>query len=95
MKCAWLRASAVLALSFPLHPPGHPERSRAAEMRQPAAHGITVHVVQGVTDAFGTPDEVRAELAPGATLDAVPGTHSLERSAALVAAAALARLAAV
>jgi predicted alpha/beta-hydrolase family hydrolase len=89
---ATVGASAVVALSFPLHPPGRPERSRAVELRSPAAEGIPVHVVQGSTDAFGTPDEVRAELATGSTLDEVPGTHSLERSAALVAAAAIARL---
>lgn len=86
-------ADAVLALSFPLHPPGHPERSRAAELRLPGADGIPVHVVQGHRDAFGTPDEVRAELGRGATVDEVPGTHSLERSAALVAVTALMRLA--
>jgi uncharacterized protein len=85
----------VLALSFPLHPPGRPERSRAAELRLPGAHGIPVHVVQGRSDTFGTPDEVRAELARGATVDEVPGTHSLERSAALVVAAALTWLARV
>ncbi|HSF99178.1 MAG TPA: alpha/beta family hydrolase [Ornithinibacter sp.] len=89
---AQVGARAVLALSFPLHPPARPERSRADELRLPAAHGIPVHVVQGVSDAFGTPDEVRAELEPGSTVDEVPGTHSLERSAALVAAAAVARL---
>lgn len=85
-------ADAVLALSFPLHPPGRPERSRATELRLPGVDGIPVHVVQGHRDAFGTPDEVRAELAHGSTVDEVPGTHSLERSAALVAAAALTRL---
>jgi uncharacterized protein len=89
---ALVGASAVLALSFPLHPPGRPERSRADELRLPAADGIPVHVIQGTNDAFGTPDEVRAELARGSTLDEVPGTHSLERAAAPVAAAALARL---
>lgn len=88
-------ASAVLALSFPLHPPGRPERSRAAELRLPGVDGIPVHVVQGHRDAFGTPDEVRAERAPWVTVDEVPGTHSLERSAALVAAAVLTRLAEV
>ena len=89
---ATVGAGAVLALSFPLHPPGRPDRSRADELRMPAADGISVHVIQGISDAFGTPDEVRAELARGSTLDEVPGTHSLERAAALVAAAAVARL---
>ena len=73
-------ADAVLALSFPLHPPGRPERSRAEELARPSAAGIPVHVVQGATDPFGTPDEVRAVLPPAASLDSVPGPHSLERA---------------
>ena len=55
-------ADGVLALSFPLHPPGKPEASRAEELRAPLPHGIPLHVVQGATDPFGTPEEVRAEL---------------------------------
>jgi predicted alpha/beta-hydrolase family hydrolase len=43
-------ASGVLALAFPLHPPGHPERSRAAELKV----GVPLLVVQGARDAFGT-----------------------------------------
>ncbi|GAA4411542.1 hypothetical protein GCM10023168_32460 [Fodinibacter luteus] len=85
-------ADAVVALSFPLHPPGRPDRSRAGELALPAAAGIPVHVVQGITDPFGTPDEVRGVLPPHATLDAVPGPHALERAAAQVAAAVLTRL---
>lgn len=85
-------ASAVLALSFPLHPPGRPERSRGEELREPGRHGIPVHVIQGASDAFGTPDEVR-EVLTGAAVHEVPGTHSLERSAALVATAVTAALA--
>ncbi|MBD3781422.1 MAG: hypothetical protein IE926_00485 [Micrococcales bacterium] len=88
-------ADAVLALSFPLHPPGRPERSRAAELARPAEAGLPVHVVQGTTDPFGTPDEVRAVLPPGATLTTVAGPHALGRSAGAVAAAVLASLAAV
>ncbi len=88
-------ASAVLALSFPLHPPGRPERSRADELARPAADGLTVHVVQGRTDPFGTPEEVRAVLPRGATLAAVDGPHSLERAAGAVAAAAVTALATV
>ena len=85
-------ASAVVALSFPLHPPGKPESSRAAELVTPSAHGIPVHVVQGRSDPFGTPAEVAAVLPPGATLDVVTGGHSIGGSAAAVAAAVLDRL---
>lgn len=85
-------ASAVVALSFPLHPPGRPESSRAAELLLPSSHGIPVHVVQGRTDPFGTPDEVREVLPPGATLDAVTGAHSIGGAAHTVASLVVQRL---
>ncbi|HET6966676.1 MAG TPA: alpha/beta family hydrolase [Ornithinibacter sp.] len=85
-------ASAVVALSFPLHPPGRPESSRAAELATPATHGIPVHVVQGRTDPFGSPDEVAAVLPPGATLDVVTGAHSIGGAAQAVAALVVRRL---
>ena len=72
-------AVGVVCLSFPLHPPGKPERSRSGEL---AAVSGPVLVVQGVADPFGTPDEVRAALsAAGRNLEVVsiPGaTHSFE-----------------
>ncbi|MFE1313437.1 alpha/beta family hydrolase [Streptomyces sp. NPDC058755] len=49
-----LGAHAVLALSFPLHPPGKPERSRADEL---LGAGVPTLVVQGANDPFGKPDE--------------------------------------
>jgi predicted alpha/beta-hydrolase family hydrolase len=49
-----LGASAVLALSFPLHPPGRPEKSRAEEL---SAVTVPTLVVQGERDPFGTPGE--------------------------------------
>ncbi|MFF0749926.1 alpha/beta family hydrolase [Streptomyces sp. NPDC004267] len=52
-----LGASAVLALSFPLHPPGRPERSRADEL---LGTGLPTLVVQGGNDPFGRPDEFPA-----------------------------------
>jgi predicted alpha/beta-hydrolase family hydrolase len=85
-------ADAVVALSFPLHPPGRPERSRAGELALPGAAGIPVHVIQGRTDRFGGPDEVAAALPAGSTVDAVTGTHSLGGSATRVAALVVARL---
>lgn len=45
----------VVALSFPLHPPGKPEKSRAPELL--GAHS-PVLVLQGERDPFGTPAEV-------------------------------------
>lgn len=52
-------ASGCLALAFPLHPPGRPERSRLGEL-----HGaeVTTLVVQGERDAFGEPSEFPDEV---------------------------------
>ena len=49
-----LGAAAVLALSFPLHPPGRPEKSRAGEL---LGAGVPTLVVQGGNDPFGKPVE--------------------------------------
>ncbi|MGY3203979.1 alpha/beta hydrolase family protein [Streptomyces sp. TE5632] len=49
-----LGARAVLALSFPLHPPGRPEKSRAGELLGAA---VPTLVVQGGNDPFGKPGE--------------------------------------
>ncbi|WP_407700056.1 alpha/beta hydrolase family protein [Streptomyces liliifuscus] len=49
-----LGAHAVLALSFPLHPPGRPEKSRADEL---LGAGVPTLVVQGGNDPFGRPEE--------------------------------------
>ena len=60
-------ARAVVALAFPLHPPGRPERSRVAELRQAAA---PVLVVNGERDPFGIPDSAdasRVVVLPGET----------------------------
>jgi predicted alpha/beta-hydrolase family hydrolase len=61
-----LGASGYLALSFPLHPPGRPERSRLAEL---TAVEVPTLVVQGERDAFGRPDE----FPPDRELAVVPG----------------------
>jgi uncharacterized protein len=47
-------AAGVLALAFPLHPPGKPEKSRAAEL---LGTGLPTLVVQGASDPLGTPAE--------------------------------------
>jgi predicted alpha/beta-hydrolase family hydrolase len=74
-----LGADAVLALAFPLHPPSRPERSRVEELN---GAGVPVLVVQGERDPFGTPSEFPAD----ATVVAVPGDHSLARSASALGA---------
>ena len=85
---ATLSAAGVLCLSFPLHPPGKPELSRAGELRRPLEAAIPLHVVQGRRDPFGTPAEVRAELPDPAYVTEANGTHSFGRAPADVVAAA-------
>lgn len=76
-------AVGVVALAFPLHPPGHPERSRAPELLMPVRHGIPTLVVQGARDPFGRPGEVRAVLRDvdraNARVVEVPGDHGPTR----------------
>ncbi len=70
-------ADAVVALAFPLHPPGKPERSRADELRQA---GIDVLVINGDRDPFGVPEESDA-----ARLVVLPGEgHDLKKDPARV-----------
>ena len=71
-------ARAVLALAFPLHPPGRPDRSRAAELR---AAGTEVLVVNGDRDPFGVPGSADASK-----VVVLPGeAHALSRNPAAVA----------
>jgi uncharacterized protein len=66
-------AAGVVALAFPLHPPGHPERSRLDELAEPT---VPVLVVQGDRDPFGLPP-----AAGGRRVVVVPGDHSLRGAA--------------
>ncbi|MEU5991147.1 alpha/beta family hydrolase [Spirillospora sp. NPDC047418] len=50
-------AAGVLALAFPLHPPGRPDKTRVDELR---SAGVDVLVVNGDRDPFGVPDEADA-----------------------------------
>ena len=74
-------ADAVLALSFPLHPPGKPERSRAAEAQAVIDAQRPLLVVQGARDPFGNAAEVRAALGEQVQIAEVPGDHSLSKGA--------------
>ena len=60
-------ASAVIALAFPLHPPGQPERLRASELPKDAPPTL---VINGERDPFGIPaggDAVHVIVLPGET----------------------------
>lgn len=54
-----LGASGALALAFPLHPPGKPEKSRLDELQ---GARVPVLVVQGERDPFGRPEEFPAGI---------------------------------
>ncbi|GAA0541022.1 alpha/beta hydrolase [Paractinoplanes ferrugineus] len=63
-----LGAAGVVALAFPLHPPGRPAKTRAAEL--PAE--LPTLVLNGDRDAFGVPapqPNVEVVVRPGATHD--------------------------
>ncbi|WP_373317997.1 alpha/beta hydrolase family protein [Virgisporangium aliadipatigenens] len=70
-------AVAVLALAFPVHPPGKPEKSRLAELDT----GLPTLVVNGDRDPFGLPPE-----APGREVVVIPGAvHDLRKDLEAVA----------
>ena len=76
-----VRARAVLALAFPLHPPGHPEKTRAAELAQA---GTDILVINGSRDPFGIPGH-----GPRTRVVVLDGeTHALSGNPAMVGAAA-------
>jgi uncharacterized protein len=80
-----LGAVGCLALAFPLHPPGKPERSRVDELRRV---GLATLVVQGERDAFGGPGDLPSfvQVAPVAAADhgfAVPARAGIDQAATL------------
>ncbi len=65
-------AAGILALAFPLHPPGKPESSRLDEL---LGARLPTLVVQGGNDPFGRPEE----FPDGIDLAVVPGAdHGLK-----------------
>jgi hypothetical protein len=74
-------AAGVVALAFPLHPPGRPERSRAGELDG----AVPTLVVNGDRDPFGVPSPRH-----GVTVVVRPGErHDLRRDPDAVAGAVL------
>lgn len=73
-------AAAVIALAFPLSPPGKAEVSRLSELETPI---VPVLVIQGDRDPFGLPPS-----GPGRDVLIIPGAdHSLTKDVAAVAGA--------
>jgi uncharacterized protein len=76
-------ARAVIALAFPLKPPGPKGQSRLAELRAATAGGAAVLVVNGERDPFGIPGPRQANR-----VIVVPGeTHALRGHRAVIAGA--------
>ena len=74
-----LEVAALVLVSYPLHPPGRPDKLRTAHF--PDLH-LPCLFVSGRRDAFAAPAELRheAEAIPGpVTLDFVDGDHSLRK----------------
>ena len=67
-------AKGVLALSFPLHPPGRPEKSRLEEL---LGARVPVLVVQGERDPFGRPEEFPGDVDLAVVPAADHGMHVL------------------
>jgi predicted alpha/beta-hydrolase family hydrolase len=73
-------AAGVIALAFPLHPPGQPAKSRDPELR---GAGTSVLVINGDRDPFGVPGPDERT-----TVVVLAGeTHSLAKHPAAVGAA--------
>ncbi len=80
-----LHVAALVLVSYPLHPPGKPERLRTEHFGQ---LDVPCLFVSGRKDAFATPAELERAVAaiPGpVTVSFVEGDHSLRRSEAEVA----------
>jgi uncharacterized protein len=88
-----LPAAGLVLVSYPLHPPGHPEKSRIEHL---PAIKVPCLFVSGTRDAFGTPEELEqaTALIPGKVTHVwiEGGDHGLRRRDADAAAAVAAWL---
>ena len=76
-----LEAAALVLVSYPLHPPGRPDRLRTEHF---PALNLRCLFVSGRRDAFASPEELERETGaiPGAvTLAFVDGDHGLRKGA--------------
>lgn len=87
---AGLPAAGLVLISYPLHPPGRPDRPRTAHL---PAISVPCLFVSGTRDAFGSPEELEAatSAAPGPVTHVwIPGgDHGLRNRDPLVTGAVL------
>ncbi|MBE7698768.1 dienelactone hydrolase [Oerskovia sp. Sa1BUA8] len=79
-----LPAAGLVLLSYPLHPPGKPEKLRVDHFPR---LGVPVLFVSGTTDPFGAPEEFDEHVAaiPGpVTQVRLPGAHDVRNDHAAV-----------
>lgn len=79
-----LSAAALVLLSYPLHPPGRPDKLRVEHF---GAIDVETLFVSGDKDPFGSPDEFAAHvpaIAGATTVEWVAGTHAPKDEAAVV-----------
>ena len=81
-----LPAAGLVLVSYPLHPPGHPEKSRVEHL---GSLEVPCLFVSGTRDAFGTPEELesatRSIRGPVTHVWIEGGDHGLRRHDADVA----------
>ena len=73
-----LPAAGLVLLSYPLHPPGKPEKLRVEHL---PALDVPVLLVSGDRDPFGTPDELAehaAAIGGPVTTVTLPGAHDVK-----------------
>jgi predicted alpha/beta-hydrolase family hydrolase len=86
------RLAGVVTISYPLHPPGRPDRLRVEHLTDVGVPWLFVH---GDRDPFGSPDELQhwsATVGGPVTHQWFPGGHDLKGKDAQVAAAVAAWL---
>ncbi|MBO0894047.1 MAG: dienelactone hydrolase [Acidimicrobiales bacterium] len=87
---AGLPAAGLVLISYPLHPPGRPDRPRSAHL---PAISVPCLFVSGTRDAFGSPEELEAatSVIPGPVTHVfLPGgDHGLRNRDPLVTAAVM------
>jgi len=79
----------LILLSYPLHPPGQPEKLRVEHL---GSIKVPVLFVSGSNDPFGSPDEFAAHVGviPGAVTQVwLPGGHDPRNADGAIAAAVI------